>query len=64
MNYKVLVFVKGKSKPILFENVTMYSLIGSGLQIYFEDGSQCLIAAGQWREADVNPVKEPLDVQL
>jgi len=57
----MLVFVKGKPKPALMENVARVSVESGALWIVFEDGSEVLIADGQWREADIEAMKvEPM----
>ena len=53
----MLVFVKGKPKPALMENVARVAVESGALWIVFEDGSEVLIANGQWREADVEAMK-------
>lgn len=49
---KVLIFLKGKPKPVLFDNVDRYSAQGS-LTLIFDDTNELVIAEGQWREARV-----------
>lgn len=60
---KVLVYVKGKPRPLLMENVGDYAVLNGGaLRILFEDGSAILLADGQWREVDVDVRKtEPAE---
>lgn len=55
---KVLIFLKGKPKPVLFDNVDRYSAQGS-LTLIFDDTNELVIAEGQWREARVIRFETP-----
>lgn len=63
MSNKVLVFIKGKSRPVLMENVAEANIQGGALTILFEDGSRTWIADGQWREADIQAMTAPVVIQ-
>ena len=54
---KVLVFIKGKAKPLLFTEVKAYTAAGE-LTLTFEDTNELVLAEGQWREARIQRFEE------
>lgn len=67
--YRALVYVKGKSKPVLFESIRWIDTLDGGvLCIQFPDNSSVRIASGWWRECDVermpDEVRQDAEVRL
>lgn len=59
MSNKMLVFIKGKPRPALLENIASYHVgFGGELVCTFEDSSVVIFADGQWREVDVEGMKK------